>query len=62
MSFGWAKNAGLVCLFWGDRAIQFGIRRDLWVWGWTEEWWDGPIVLVGLGPVFLYTYAEEASS
>lgn len=36
-----------------ELSIQFMIKRSSWVWGLKWLYWDGPIVKLGFGPLFL---------
>lgn len=60
-------SAGLVGLMGGKTKGRLGedlprwyahffIRREHWVWGYEEDWYDGPLPSFGLGPLFLVVW------
>jgi len=61
------KNlAGLICfeLSWGkDNWRWFGgyflVRRSFWKFGRDFDYYDGPLGMFGLGPLFLFSWQTE---
>lgn len=56
--FGWKKCAGLVC-FWFvlggfGYTFHFFVQKEHWVWGRSVDYYNGPIDLFGIGPLFLF--------
>lgn len=48
------KVAGLICVACGPWSIHLFVKsRFHWVWGKQETWFDGPLLMYGLGPLFL---------
>lgn len=41
--------------------VFFGIRPSFWCWGVDVSWYDGPLVDIGLGPLFLVALDWEDS-
>lgn len=66
IGFGWKKHAGLICFNfykpgWTERtgrelSIHIFVRRSHWVWGYVEDWYDGPLRSFGAGPLFLFAW------
>jgi len=50
---GWARNAGALAVSWRGFSLHFVVQRDCWVWGYDEDYYDGPLPSFGVGPVFL---------
>jgi hypothetical protein len=59
ISFGW-EHAGLITI-WSDSpdmwdtswSFHFIPSHTHWVWGFEKDWYDGPLLSWGLGPLFL---------
>lgn len=47
------KMAGLICVQVGPWALHLFVKKSCWVWGFEEDWYDGPLPNYGLGPLFL---------
>lgn len=49
----WEHSAGLVMVKVGPWYLHLLVKREHWVWGFVEDWYDGPLPNYGLGPFFL---------
>ena len=54
---GWKQSAGLIA-FWFDHGdfnycFHFIVQKEHWIWGFEDDYYDGPIKLFGMGPLFL---------
>ena len=58
LSFGWRRNAGLVCAYAGGVSLHLFVRPSDWVWLYEYDWHDGPLHAVGLGPLFLLCWMD----
>ena len=54
--FGWRLNAGLIALHWRGFSLHLLVKPDFWVWGYREDFHDGPLPEVGAGPLVLFCW------
>ena len=57
--FGWKHNAGLIVLTKGMTSLHLAVHPKYWLFGYKQDWYDGPIHNYGFGPLFLFNYLEE---
>lgn len=50
------RSAGVFCLSWRGFSLHVGVRREYWVWGYKEDWYDGPLPAWGFGPLVMFNY------
>jgi len=51
-----ANDAGIICVAWRGFSLDLGVERRAWGWGYEEDWYDGPLPSIGLGPLFLFCW------
>ena len=52
MNISLAGHAGLVSIWFLNVGVHIGVRKCCWVWGIEKSWYDGPLLDIGLGPLF----------
>jgi len=57
------KAYGRLCFSWWNQAkrsewnLHIGIVKPRgWYWGYSEDWYDGPMYTLGCGPLFLFSW------
>lgn len=60
-------SVGVVTVGWRGFTLHLGVWKSSgWVWGYEEDWWDGPLPMLGAGPLFLfcwmYSFRESLDS
>ena len=62
-SFGW-EHAGLISV-WKDSestsdhwVLHLFPSKQFWVWGRQDNYYDGPIIEYGCGPLFMFGYLK----
>lgn len=49
-------GVALVTIAWRGFSLHLGVHPLVWTWGYREDWYDGPIPNIGLGPLFLFNW------
>jgi hypothetical protein len=54
MEFYWHKKGctGLFGLVLDNSCIHFLVKPNYWIWGYSKSWFDGPLHMLGAGPLF----------
>ena len=46
------ERPSLVCLTFRGLSVHFFVwERAVWTWGLKEDWYDGPLYMLGAGPI-----------
>jgi len=40
-------------------AIHIFLKKEFWYWGYSRDWYDGPLHQFGLGPLLLITWGPK---
>lgn len=54
--FGWRHSAGWIALSWGEKCLHLYVQKHHRQWGYSEDWYDGPFYLFGLGRWLLFVW------
>lgn len=57
------RKAGLISFGWvygENKSIDFHLFPSIqyWQWGYGQDWYDGPLPYLGLGPLLLICWLE----
>ena len=58
LTLGWKTSAGLFCFWFNifsyNLTFHLFISKKHWIFGFEEDWYNGPIYHFGLGPICLF--------
>ena len=58
LTLGWKTSAGLICFWFNvfsyNLTFHFIVSKKHWIFGFEDDYYEGPIKLFGLGPICLF--------